>query len=59
MSLAYNMINTLNSASKMIVHPASLIIESFYINNSNPKEEEIKEFADKNKINPEEVNLCF
>jgi aminopeptidase-like protein len=55
MSLTYNFNKTLYKADKSMIHPASSIIAMFYLSNANAKENEIKDFAEKNALKFEEV----
>jgi len=56
MSLTYNFNDTVHKARKTSIHPASYNIAIFYLSNSNAKDEEIKDFSEKNQLNFDEVN---
>jgi hypothetical protein len=59
MSLAYNLIKTLNLDSYNSVNPASSNVAMFFMDHPNANEEDIQEFAEKNSITIEEVNFIF
>jgi hypothetical protein len=56
MSLTYNMNKTLTQANNSNVHPASSLLFLFYLTSPDAKDQEMKDFAERNNLNIGEVN---
>ena len=59
MSLVHNMKQTFENVliTTPIENSEALLLVSFYMSNPNSKEEEIRKFAEENKINSEMVRI--